>query len=85
MSELTYILTLMNGIYLVMVVHSFDQYRIINFLYFPAFSFFNFINVSHTKRGVATKMKNHKFMFLNRVQQKYPNELTSIYLSVEGQ
>lgn len=64
-----------------MIVHSFDQYRVINFLYFSSFSFFNLINKCHTKRRIATN-EQAEIIFLSQVSESETNivlELSAIY------
>jgi len=47
-----------------MIVHSFDQHRVVNFLYFSSFSFFKLINICHTERGIAIN-EEPEIIFLN--------------------
>lgn len=49
----------MNNNYLIKIIDSFDQYRVVNLLYLSTFSLFNFINICHTKGGI-TVLKNKK-------------------------
>ena len=51
--------------YLVKVINCFDQYRIVNLLYFSTFTLFHFINICHSKRRI-TVQQERGIKFLNK-------------------
>ena len=51
--------------YLVKIINSFDQHRIVNLLHLSTFSFFNFINICNPERGITVNGQQIQFFNMN--------------------